>query len=198
MATLQTKFFVGIFLVVGFTIAVIGIVWLGMSNYLEKGLLYTAFFDESVQGLENDSSVKYRGVSVGRVTRIGVAPDATLIQVILKIEKELRLEEDMVAQLKSIGITGIMFIEISRQSPDEPDLSPPITFPVKYPVLSTKRSGIKQFIEGVNEVLDRLKVLDLTVVSQKINLTLDQIRQTVEDAQIGKISEEIRATFERL
>ncbi len=198
MASLQTKFFVGIFLVVGFAIAVIGIVWLGMSNYLEKGLLYTAFFDESVQGLENDSSVKYRGVSVGRVTRIGVAPDATLIQVILKIEKDLRLEEDMVAQLKSIGITGIMFIEISRKSPDEPDLSPPITFPVKYPVLSTKPSGIKQFISGVNEVLDRLKVLDLTVVSQKINLTLDQIRQTVEDAQIGKISEEIRSTFEQL
>jgi phospholipid/cholesterol/gamma-HCH transport system substrate-binding protein len=198
MATLQTKFFVGIFLVVGFAIAVIGIVWLGMSHYLEKGLLYTAFFDESVQGLENDSSVKYRGVSVGRVTRIDVAPDAKLIQVILKIEKELRLEEDMVAQLKSIGITGIMFIEISRKSPDEPDLSPPITFPVKYPVLSTKPSGIKQFIEGVNEVLDRLKVLDLTVVSQKINLTLDQIRQTVEDARIGEISKEIRSTFERL
>ncbi len=198
MASLQTKFFVGIFLVVGFTIAVIGIIWLGMSHYLEKGLLYTAFFDESVQGLENDSSVKYRGVSVGRVIRIDVAPDATLIQVILKIEKDLRLEEDMVAQLKSIGITGIMFIEISRKSPDEPDLSPPITFPIKYPVLSTKPSGIKQFISGVNEVLDRLKVLDLTVVSQKINLTHDQIRQTVEDAQIGKISEEIRSTFEQL
>lgn len=198
MATFQTKFFVGIFLVVGFAIAVIGIIWLGMSHYLEKGLLYTAFFDESVQGLENDSPVKYRGVSVGRVTRIDVAPDATLIQVILKIEKELRLEEDMVAQLKSIGITGIMFIEISRKSPDEPDLSPPLTFPVKYPVLSTKPSGIKRFIEGVNEVLDRLKVLDLTVVSQKINLTLDQIRQTVEDARIGEISKEIRSTFERL
>lgn len=198
MASFKTKFFVGIFLIVGFAIAVVGIVWLGMSHYLEKGLLYTAFFDESVQGLESDSSVKYRGVSVGRVTRIDVAPDTTLIQVILKIEKQLKLEDDMVAQLKSIGITGIMFIEISRKNPNEPDLSPSITFPVKYPVLSTKPSGIKRFIEGVNEVLDRLKVLDLTAVSQKLNLTLDQIRQTVEDAQIGTISEEIRSTFERL
>lgn len=198
MASVQTKFFVGIFLIVGFAIAVIGIVWLGMSHYLEEGLLYTAYFDESVQGLENDSPVKYRGVSIGRVHRIDVAPDVTLIQVILKIEKALKLEEDMVAQLKSVGITGIMFIEISRKSPGEPDLSPPITFPVRYPVLSTKPSGIKRFTEGVNEVLDRLKVLDLTVVSQKINLTLDQIRQTVEDAQIRKISEEIQSTFERL
>jgi len=198
MASVRTKFFVGIFLIVGLSIAVIGIVWLGMSHYLETGLLYNAYFDESVQGLENDSPVKYRGVSIGRVHRIDVAPDVTLIQVILKIEKNLKLEEDMVAQLKSVGITGIMFIEISRKSPDEPDLSPPITFPVKYPVLSTKPSGIKRFTEGVNEVLDRLKTLDLIAVSQKINLTLDQIRQSVEDAQIQKVSEEIRSAIERL
>lgn len=198
MTSVKTKFFVGIFLIMGVTIAVIGIVWLGMSHYLEKGLLYNAYFDESVQGLENDSPVKYRGVSIGRVDRIEVAPDATLIQVILKIEKDLKLEEDMVAQLKSVGITGIMFIEISRKKPDEPYISPPITFPVKYPVLATKPSGIKRFTEGVNEVLDRLKTLDLTVISQKINLTLDQIRQTAKDAEIRKISENAQSSLERL
>jgi hypothetical protein len=69
------------------------------------------YFDESVQGLDKDSPVKYRGVSIGRVENINVAPDAALIQVVLKIESGLESGiDDIVARLKSVGITGIMFV----------------------------------------------------------------------------------------
>ena len=89
MATLRTKFSVGLFLIVGLAIVIVGIVWLGMSNYFEKGRFFVAYFDESVQGLDKDSPVKYRGVYIGRVHRIGVAPDEKLIEVVMKIESEL-------------------------------------------------------------------------------------------------------------
>jgi len=80
MASLRTKFIVGAFVATGMGIAIAAILWLGASNYLEKGNYYAAYFDESVQGLEKDSPVKYRGVTIGRVYRIGVAPDAALIE----------------------------------------------------------------------------------------------------------------------
>ena len=140
MASIKTKFTVGLFVIIGLAIAIVTIIWLGKSHYLEEGQYYIAYFDESVQGLDKDSPVKYRGVSIGRVDNIGVAPDATLIKVILKIESSLNLEdhlEEIVAELKSVGITGIMFIELERKKDDEPDLSPEITFSSEYPVIAT-------------------------------------------------------------
>ena len=120
MASIKTKFTVGLFVAIGLAIAIVAIIWLGMSNYLQKGQFYSAYFDESVQGLDKDSPVKYRGVSIGRVHSISVAPDATLIQVILKIESGLKIEKDLisdlVARLKSVGITGIMFVELERKA----------------------------------------------------------------------------------
>ena len=96
MATIKTKLMVGIFVLLGFALATGSIIWLGMSNYFEKGLYYVAYFDESVQGLDKDSPVKYRGVSIGRVESINVAPDETLIQVVMKIRKLSSLPSTMV------------------------------------------------------------------------------------------------------
>ena len=57
------------------TVVVVFILWLGMVQYFQEGRKYVAFFDESVQGLQKDSAVKYRGVDIGRVEDIRVAPD---------------------------------------------------------------------------------------------------------------------------
>ena len=173
MSSIRTNFTVGVFVIIGIAIACIAIFWLGMSSYLEKGLFYAAYFDESVQGLSKDSPVKYRGVAIGRVDSIDVAPDSTLIQVIVKIESGLKPEEHIVAQLKSVGITGIMFIELDKKQPNEPNLSPKINFPTKYPVIATKPSDIKRLFDSVNEVLNILKTLDLQAISDKAKNALD-------------------------
>ncbi|HPA15977.1 MAG TPA: MlaD family protein [Desulfobacterales bacterium] len=198
MATTKTKFTVGLFVLIGITIAVVAIIWLGMSHYFEKGRHYVAYFDESVQGLDKDSPVKYRGVSIGRVYSIGVAPDANLIQVELKIETGLDLEGDFVAQIKAVGITGIMFIEIDRKKKDEPDLSPKIAFAPKHPVISTKPSDIHKIIQGLDEIITQMKLLDFTGISNKLKSALDNMDQSVKDAQIAELSSGIRTSLRRL
>jgi len=115
MASQKAKFIVGLFLVCGIGIALLAFIWLGMSRYFEKGRFYVTYFNESVQGLDKDSPVKYRGVSVGRVHSISVAPDSKLVKVVLKIETGMVLDTNMVAQLKSVGITGSVFIELDQK-----------------------------------------------------------------------------------
>jgi phospholipid/cholesterol/gamma-HCH transport system substrate-binding protein len=204
MASIKTKFTVGLFIAIGMAITIVAIIWLGMSKYLEKGQLYVAYFDESIQGLDKDSPVKYRGVSVGRVKSVGVAPDGTLVQVIMKIETKLEPEiekeslEDIVAQLKSIGITGIMFLELDRKKKSAPDLSPKLTFEPKYPVIATRPSEIKLFIEGVNDVLIQLKSLDGKELTDKARATIGKIDRTVDDIQIKEISADIRTTLNNI
>ena len=83
-----SKFLIGLFVMAGILLGVGIIVWIGASKYFQKGSTYVTFFDESVQGLQMDSSVKYRGVDVGRVERIRVAPDYKLVEVVMKVELE--------------------------------------------------------------------------------------------------------------
>jgi phospholipid/cholesterol/gamma-HCH transport system substrate-binding protein len=198
MATQKTKFAVGLFVAMGFTLAVLVAIWLGMSRFLQKGRFYVTYFDESVQGLEVDSPVKYRGVFTGRVESIGVAPDSKLIKVILKIESGQKLDQNIVAQLKSVGITGSMFVELDQKRPGEPDLSPSLRFPSEYPIIASKPSEIKGLIGGFDAILNQIKALDLEGIAGKIKATLDNINQTVNDADVERISQTINSSFEKM
>ena len=198
MASKKTAFAVGLFMIVGLTLAVIAIIWLGMSNYFEKGRNYVAYFDESVQGLDKDSPVKYRGVSVGRVKSVRLAPDATLIEVLLTIEQDVKLESDMVGQLKSVGITGIMFIEIDRKKEGEPDYLPKISFGTDYPILRTRPSGIKMLMDGMDAVLSLVNELDTKGISNKVKSGFDKISQAVEEARFKEISANIQSVSAKI
>ena len=197
MTSIRTKFNVGIFVIIGFSIAAAAIIWFGLADYLQEGRLFAAYFDESVQGLDKDSSVKYRGVTVGKVESIDVAPDDTLIQVILKIEKDMKLTPDIVAQLKSVGITGIMFVELDVKNDDEQDFSPKISFQSKYPVVATRPSEFKKYMKSIENLLTQLNALDVKGISDRAKSTLDNINLAVKNAQIKEISENINTSFDK-
>ena len=97
MAAKTSKFMIGIFATIGVVLAVVTIVWLGASKYFQKGTIFVTYFDESVQGLSVDSNVKYRGVNVGTIRDIRVAPDNKLIEVVMKISMRSDVQKDVIA-----------------------------------------------------------------------------------------------------
>ena len=198
MASQKTKFAVGLFVAIGITLAILVTIWLGMSRFLQKGRFYVTYFDESVQGLDVDSPVKYRGVFTGRVQSISVAPDSKLIKVILKIESGQRLDQNIVAQLKSVGITGSMFVELDQKRAGEPDRSPSLSFPSEYPIIASKPSEISGILGGFEQILSQIKALDLEEIANKVKATLDNINQSVNDADVERISKTINSSFEKM
>ncbi|MGD8548530.1 MAG: MlaD family protein, partial [Desulfobacterales bacterium] len=197
MASQRTKFALGLFVTCGIGIACFAIIWLGMSKFFEKGRYYATYFNESVQGLGVDSPVKYRGVSIGRVEGITVAPDAKLIQVVLKIESGQTLDGDIVAQLKSVGITGSMFVELDHKQDGEPDFSPHFSFPSEYPILASKPSNINTLMQSIGDALSQTKGMDLEGISKKFKRTLDNINQAIADANVKSISKNIESSFKK-
>jgi phospholipid/cholesterol/gamma-HCH transport system substrate-binding protein len=195
MASARTQFSVGIFVLVGLAVIAVAVSWLGLSSYLQTGRYYLAFFDESVQGLDVDSPVKYRGVSIGRVEDIEVAPDGRLIQVTLRIETDIKPGKDMVAQLKSVGITGIMFVELDHKKAGAPDQSPRLSFPTKYPVIATRPSEIQKLLTGVNDVIQQVRAMDLEGIGAQVRETLDRLQATVEKARVEEISQAFRSAL---
>ena len=179
MARKTSKFTIGLFVTIGVVIGLIAIVWLGASKYFEIGGIYATYFDESVQGLQKDSAVKYRGVDVGRVEKIRVAPDNALIEVVMKINLKGELQRSHIAQLKPAGITGIVFIELDRKGQGEQDLSPKISFASEYPIIASKSSDIKQILSGVQGVLENLNKIDAKGISEGIVSTVANLNGVI-------------------
>jgi len=181
---------IGLFVTVGVSIGLIAVIWIGAFKYFEKGVIYVTYFNESVQGLQTDSAVKYRGVEVGRVEKIRVAPDSKLIEVVMKINLRGELEREYVAQLKAAGITGIVFVELDRKKPGEPDLSPQITFAAEYPIVASKPSDMSQIVSSVQVILEDLKKIDTAGISNQIKSTLTGVETTLDQLKgvIGTVN----------
>ena len=198
MARKTSKFMVGLFVTLGSILAVVAIIWVGATKYFEKGGMYVTYFDESVQGLQKDSIVKYRGVDVGRVEKIQVAPDNKLIGVVMKINLKEDLEHNAVAQLKAAGITGIMFIDLDRQDPRQPDLSPKIDFPSEYPVIPSRPSEMSQIFAGINEIVQKFNQIDTKGISDQLIATTKSIESFFQGKEMAKILAKVEATAANL
>lgn len=193
MARQASKFMVGLFTIIGVGLGVVAIIWIGVTKYFEKGNLYVTYMDESVQGLQRDSSVKFRGVDVGRVESIRVAPNGKLIAVVMKINLRENMKQ-VVSQLKAAGITGVMFVELDLKKPDEPDRSPQIDFPSEYPIIASRPSEIQMILSGVSDVVVKIGQINTKGISDQLISTSLEIEKFFKSKQIQSILTKLDAT----
>ena len=80
---------VGVFVLVLFSALIGGVLWLSSGkSYRTEYVLYRTYMNESVSGLNINAPVRYRGVEVGRVQQITLAPDnVEQVQVTLGIAR---------------------------------------------------------------------------------------------------------------
>ena len=195
MINQKAKFFVGLFIASGIGLTVVTIILLGMNRFLEKGQFYAVYFNESVQGLKIDSPVKYRGVAIGHIERIALAPDSKLIEVILKIEADITLEKNMIAQQKAVGITGSKFIELDLMDDSMESSSPELKFPTEYRVLASRPSNISELFRSVDDIVKKLHSLDIVGLSDSLKTTLKHLDQSLEDFDTKGISSNIKTSL---
>lgn len=114
---------VGSFVAILGAAVLFGVLWLGKMDY--RGLYdrYEAYFRESVAGLSVDSTVKYRGVDVGRVKDITLNPDnPEEVRLTMDIAKGTPIKTDTVAVLETQGLTGLATINLTGGSREAPPL----------------------------------------------------------------------------
>ncbi len=162
------KLLIGVFVTVAVFLGTVTVIWLGASKYFQKGNLYVTYFDESVQGLSVDSNVKYRGVNVGNVRAIQVAPDHRLIEVVMKINLRPGEEQNLTAKLRSAGLTGIVNVELDRRYPGDADRSPSFSFQTEYPVILSVPSDTKYYLSVVENILKQLREVDFPAIFERV------------------------------
>ena len=198
MSARSSKFLIGLFIITGALICAAIIIWVGAAGVFTKGSLYVTYFDESVQGLQVDSAIKYRGVEIGKVQSIKVAPDYRLIEVVMKIDLEGDLPNQTVAALTSAGITGIVFIELDRIKPGELPNSPKITFKSSYPVIPSRRSGIGRFLADTGIIMQNIKDIDIKGISNQLKNTSKAIEDFLGGKRVNNIITHLESTSANL
>jgi phospholipid/cholesterol/gamma-HCH transport system substrate-binding protein len=190
MATTATNHWkLGLFVLLAVGALLGTLFWLGARRFHRESFQAVSYFDESVQGLDVGSPVKFRGVTVGTVGDITIAPDHRRVQVTadLYVDALVRLgltarapesAEEFIApslrvQLASVGITGVRFIQADFFDPER---YPPPHLPFKPPwnYVPSVPSTLKNVEEAAVEILNRLPLL-----ADRANDALVDVKKTL-------------------
>ncbi len=110
MGSVSTEAKVGLFVLVALILLAYMSFEVGEYGFgFKKGYAVNAVF-ENAAGLEKDASVQIAGVEVGRVEAISLKDGKALVA--MRIFPAVKLEEDVIASIKSHGILGDKYIEI--------------------------------------------------------------------------------------
>jgi len=140
----------------------IGILWLGKTDYRGTYDRYEAHMKESVAGLSVDSTVKYRGVDVGRVRAIALNPNnPEEVLLTMDIVRGTPIKNDTIAVLETQGLTGLATINLTGGSRDAPSLQ--AQEGQAYPVIKTGPSLFFRLDEAVSRLLSEEGLAQLLV-----------------------------------
>jgi len=189
---------------------VLGAVLLGLATVIVlaartmqlETVSYTSYFDEGVTGLEIGSPVSFRGVRIGNVSAIDVAPDRRHVEVVYSLgvrvlgrlglvsggegkQTKIVVPPDLRVQLASAGMTGAKFLLLDFFDAGTP---PPATlpFPVPENTISTTPSTMKNLEAAVVRAVDALPDIALAAgqVLGKLNLLLADLNDRGVSARV--------------
>lgn len=166
-----------------------GVLWLGKADFRGNYDRYYAFMRESVAGLSVNSTVKYRGVDVGRVKDIALNPEnPEEVRLVLDIARGTPIKTDTIAVLETQGVTGLATVNLTGGSRDAPPLQ--ATAGQEYPVIRTGPSLFFRLDEAISRLLSErglTKVLaDLDTAARSASDLMDEenrirVKQTLKD-----------------
>jgi len=163
---------VGAVVIVMSLAAALFVIWLGKYSFDQETVEYDVVFDGPVRGLSDSSEVRFNGIQVGEVTRLGLDPsNPNRVIARVRVDALTPVKSDSVAQIEPQGLTGVSFIQITGGTPSAPPLrrrpgsgSPPVIF--------AKESPLEGFVSNAEEVM------------ADASATLNQIEKVLSDENV--------------
>jgi len=211
---------IGLFVLAGFGLILLAIGIAGAQVLNRKEIYAETYISESVTGLEIGSPVKYRGVPIGTVKRIGFvygeygdqmsiqdAPlNAQQILVIMALDPKQFLPmqsedptqflEDLIAsglrvKVASQGITGLAYIEFDFfPILSSADSSRQLTWSPKNKYIPSAPSTFFTFKSTTEELMIKFNQLDLQGLTDEFTALLQTTRTKVSEVDAASLSSE--------
>ena len=200
MASKNAALRVGMF-VTGAIIGILALVFFLSGSVLHPGIKYETYFSESVQGLDVGTAVKFRGVSIGAITEIGLVTaeypppsgaeknQKVYRQVVVRFQVDPRkigvalnikqaIAHGLRVQIAPQGITGLAYLELTFVSPAQYPVQV-VPWTPDSPVVPSIPSTLTQVQDAVTQILSSFSKVDLSKIVDQITQLTSTLNQEV-------------------
>jgi paraquat-inducible protein B len=217
-------FKLGLFVIGAVVAGVAVLLIIGTGRWFTPRVKMETYFNESVQGLDIGSKMKYRGVVIGEVTRISFTYtkyelDKTMGErkryVLVEAQLEPRLvggkastdiaspettgaevERGLRVRLAPQGITGTNYLEVDYLDPATPVL--PIDWVPEFIYIPSAPSTVATFVNAATEIVDRLHRLDIEGTVANLNKLLVTTNERIGALDTGRLQQRTEQTLARI
>jgi ABC-type transporter Mla subunit MlaD len=168
----------------------------GSGQFFKKSFMIETYLKQSVTGLDAGAAVRFRGVKIGQVTSIGLSGDVYESDVPMSDRREYvvvrmqifgdhmqlnhletYLKDNLRARIKSMGITGVNYVELDFYSTAAQYSPLTYTWDPKYPVVPSMPNQADEIISGVQKLISALNGLHVDETQKKFDSLLDNLNK---------------------
>ena len=195
---IKKNFLLGIFVISALIVGIIMLIGFGLLESFRPKVYLVTYTNESVQGVNIGSQVKFRGVSVGSVENISILSDNKLIKIEMSItpdafifrkmtNEEMRknlcrkmlqdeIKSGLNCRLDYAGITGLRYVELDFFTDNGiiKDVDPVLSHEQIY--IPMVPSVFSSMFNMLNESLTRISKIKFEEMSDNIIQNLNEIR----------------------
>jgi phospholipid/cholesterol/gamma-HCH transport system substrate-binding protein len=198
----------GLFVVVGIGLAIAALAFIGTYSLKSDGVVYRSYFEEAVTGLESGAAVKFRGVTIGNVQTIGIAPDRKHVSVAYELDTptvrklgwaagdldapRVHVPRDLRAQLASMGVTGMKYVQLDYfDSVRNP--APKLSFPTGNDHIPATPSTFASLEDSLLRFVD-----NFPAISERSIAVLEEVHGILAQMKDDKVPERAASTLQRM
>ncbi|MBS0326181.1 MAG: MCE family protein [Proteobacteria bacterium] len=217
-------FKLGLFVIAGIAVAIALLLIVGTGAFFRSRTTIETYFNESVQGLDVGSKMKYRGVTIGAVTKISftyvkyeqnepMSKRRRYVLVEAQIEPglvggkvardiatpeatKLEVARGLRVHLAPQGITGTSYLELDYVDNPAPEL--PIDWTPDNIYIPSTPSTVETFVAAATEIVDRLHRLDIEGTIANLNRLLVTANDRIAAVDTGALSQHADRTLGKL
>jgi ABC-type transporter Mla subunit MlaD len=205
MSNRANYFKIGVFVLAGFSLLAAALIFLGAGNVFRPRIYLETYVDGTVQGIDLGSPVKFRGVQIGRISKVdfcfniyGPQPgEERLDYVYLEMEVDVQVFHGMFTEditpvveqavrqglrvkLQPQGVTGLNFAELNYVS--DPALFPPlqIWWTPRHHYIPSAPGTLTSLVESLNKLMDTFGGLELGPTLKGVDQALKSFNTTLE------------------
>jgi paraquat-inducible protein B len=203
---------VGVFVLGALLLIIVALLSFGGVNFFSKPQRFIVYFDESIHGLDLGSSVKLRGVRVGRVADLNIRYDAatnkSVVAVVCEFSRNMIIDDQgeaidvsdksrlqglidhgLRAQLGVVGLaTGLLFVELDFYDPHQYPAGT-LTEDAGRIVMPAVPSTISEYQASLTEILSDLRRVDFSGLSRNLTAVLTTANEKLQAVDTAHLSE---------
>ena len=214
----KPKFFrLGVFILGGAALLVAAILVFGGGQFLRPRITMETYLDGTVQGIDIGSPVKFRGVLIGKVTRISFAFTEYEVQegndlsnyvvIFMQIDRavfpnmfktdltpllERGIAEGLRIRIEPQGVTGLNYLDIDYLDAERFPVIKPTWTPYYYYIPSAP-GQLTSFIDSINAILREVEKLNIAGLSKTGTELLENLNTAVAGSKIEKVSADLQS-----